>query len=66
MTPTEKLRFVSLYGHISKVDNLWQWSAAPDRECVIRTMRSPSRWDLIEFIYDQIKDSKGVNKIPVK
>lgn len=56
MTQTEKLRFVLLYGHIAKVDGLWQWSAAPDKECIIRQMRSLSRWDLIEFIFYSIRE----------
>ena len=61
MTPTEKLRFVLLYGHIAKIDGLWQWSAAPDKECIIRMMRSPSKWDLIEYLHDVIREYNKQN-----
>ena len=53
-----------LYGRIAKIDGLWQWSAAPDKECAIRQMRSPSRWDLVFFLYDKIKEynENGIKK----
>jgi hypothetical protein len=62
MTPTEKLRFVLLHGRIAKVDGEWLWTAAPDKECLIRTMKHKSRWTIIEYIYDIIRDENGIKK----
>lgn len=56
MTLAEKLRFVLLYGKISKVDGEWVWTAAPDRNCVIREMQSKSKWQIVETIYYNLKE----------
>jgi hypothetical protein len=58
MTPSEKPRFVLLYGKIAKVDGEWLWTAAPDKECLIRTMKHKSKWTIIEYIFDILKDEK--------
>jgi hypothetical protein len=58
MTPSEKLRFVLLYGKIVKVDGEWTWIAAPDKECLIRTMKHKSRWTIIEYIFDILRDAE--------
>jgi hypothetical protein len=59
MTPTEKLRFVLLHGRISKVDGEWLWTAAPDKECLIRTMKHKSKWEIVDYIFYIIKDEKA-------
>jgi len=56
MTPAEKLRFVLNRGKLIRSGDEWIWTAAPDKECIIRTMCSPSRWDLVEFLYDKIRE----------
>ncbi len=61
MTPSEKLRFVLLYGKIAKVDGEWTWTAAPDKECLIRTMKHKSRWAIIDMIYYTIRDAETYN-----
>ena len=58
MTPTEKLRFVLRYGRISKADNEWLWTAAPDNECLIRTMKHKSRWTIVEYIFDILRNAE--------
>lgn len=58
MTPAEKLRYVLLRGKLIRSGDEWIWTAAPDKECLIRTMQHKSRWIIIEFIYDTLKDAK--------
>jgi len=58
MTPAEKLRFVLNRGKLIRSGDEWIWTAAPDKECLIRTMKHKSRWTIIEYIFDILRDEK--------
>jgi hypothetical protein len=58
MTPAEKLRFVLNRGKLIKSGDEWIWTAAPDVKCYIRELREKSKWTIIEYIYDILRDEK--------
>ncbi len=52
---SERLRYIQLKGHLYFDDKEWVWVAAPDVKCEVREIRSQSKWDVVEWVYDALK-----------
>lgn len=58
MTIAEKLRLVKMYGTITLIDGKWVFKADPQKTCPVRELTHESKFEMIEVIYDLIRNIK--------
>jgi len=53
---SEQLRYILLYGRLTKEGTDWVWMAAPDRSCVIKKLVGTSKWAIVETVYSALTE----------
>ena len=55
---SERLRYIKLRGNLIRQGDEWVWIAAPDCQCAIREVKDKSRWVVVDWTFDMLKEIK--------